>query len=176
MENIKPLVTPSCFVHVARAYKIIFSLSHLAWVPLSAVMRGIFLIFPCILWKLQVRCLQIPSVAINFSLNSVFKSLKLYYILRSTFDTYKFKGYQTLFLMTARVIAMICNKTDREVQICLLTSLYRTIFPEDRSFDGWIGNGGQFFSRINTYREILSQLEWCISAQNAIKSDHLPWD
>lgn len=75
-------------------------------------------------------------MAENFSLHSVIKSLKLHYVLRSLFDTCKLKGYQTLFLMTARVIAMICNKTDREVQICLLTALYRTIFPEDRSFDG----------------------------------------
>lgn len=136
----------------------------------------IFVAFRYFLWKLQARCLQIPSAAKNFSLNSVFESLKLYYILMATFDTCKLKGYQILFLMTGRVIAMICNKTDREFQICLLTSLYGTIFPGARSFDGWIGKKWQFFSGINTYREILSQVDWCKSAQNAIKSDHLPWD
>lgn len=64
---------------------------------------------------------------------------------RTTFDTFKLKGYKTLFLLTARVIAMMHKTTDREVQICFLTPLYSTIFPADQCFDGWIQKKGHFF-------------------------------
>lgn len=168
--------TPSCFVHVTKAYEIICSLSCLAWVAFFC--SDVRHIYNTSLLPVKAAS-QVPthptsgckSACIAFS-----RVWSLGVFLRSTFHTCKLKVYQTLFLMTARVIAMICNKTHREVQICLLTSLYRKIFPEDQSFDGWIGKKGQFFFGINRYSETLSQLDWCKSAQNATKSEHLPWD
>ena len=54
---------------------------------------------------------------------------------RTTSGTFKLRGYQTSYFLTARVIAMMYNKTDREVQICLLNPFYSTIFPADECFD-----------------------------------------
>lgn len=158
-----------------------YALSHSQLeIYLYAGMCGIYIPFPSFLWKasLKVRCLHIPLVAANRipACSLVLESAVCVIFWRTTFDTFKLKGYQTLFLLTARVIAMMLNKTDREVQICLLTSLYSTVFPTDQCFDGWIQKKDIFFSGINTYGEILSLLNWCKSAPTAVKSDHLPWD
>lgn len=111
-------------------------------IHLSGGMCDVFVTFSCFLWRIRCKTGDYTShwwLQIKFQPAFWFlESAACIIFWWTIFDTFKLKGYQTLFLLTVRVIAMMCNRTDTEVQICLLTALYRTIFPADQCFDRWI--------------------------------------